>query len=234
MEEVPDLVPRTEIYRSDGYPVHANQHPVSALRRATGERAERWTARRVADDPGPPPLFLLRRADERIDRSPRPPNSWGSPRRLGPGLLERLGLPTGLLTTIVAPATPAGQLLPRRGGRGRARGDSGAAVASHDTASAVAAVPARGSFAYLSSGTWSLSGRSSPARSSTSRCSTRTSPTKSARRSLRLLKNITGLWLVEGCRRTWERAGRWPGYGAIGKAAREAPAFQASVDPNDP
>ena len=50
----------------------------------------------------------------------------------------------------------------------------------------------------------------------------------------RLLRNIMGLWLVEGCRRAWERQGRWPGYEAMAAATRDAPAFQATIDPNDP
>ena len=50
----------------------------------------------------------------------------------------------------------------------------------------------------------------------------------------RLLRNIAGLWLVEGCRRAWERQGRWPGYEAIAAATLAAPAFRAVIDPNAP
>ena len=50
----------------------------------------------------------------------------------------------------------------------------------------------------------------------------------------RLLRNIMGLWLVEGCRRAWERQGRWPGYEVMAAATLEAPPFQAMIDPNDP
>jgi rhamnulokinase len=49
----------------------------------------------------------------------------------------------------------------------------------------------------------------------------------------RLLKNITGLWLVEGCRRAWEREGIWPGYDVMAQACLAARPFLAFIDPND-
>jgi len=107
-------------------------------------------------------------------------------------------------------------------------------VASHDTASAVAAVPADERFAFLSSGTWSLFGTELERPIVDERALVWNFGDESGiGGTYRLLRNIMGLWLVEGCRRAWERHGRWPGYEAMLAAALEAPAFQAMISPND-
>ena len=151
------------------------------------------------------------------------------------GLLERLDLPTRLLTEIVPPATPAGRLLPSVAAEIGTREIPLTSVASHDTASAVAAVPAEGEFAYLSCGTWSLLG--------TEVCRPLVDERALAWNftneggigdTYRLLKNIMGLWLVEGCRRRWERDGTWPGYAAMATAVDEALPFRSLIDADDP
>lgn len=150
-------------------------------------------------------------------------------------LLEQLGLPTGMLTPIVSPATAAGRL------RDDVAAEIGGeripvmAVASHDTASAVAAVPASGPFAYLSCGTWSLLGTEldSPIANEQALAMNATNE-RGIGGTYRLLKNIMGLWLVEGCRRAWERDGSWPGYEAMAVEIASAPPFRAVIDPDDP
>jgi rhamnulokinase len=150
-------------------------------------------------------------------------------------LLERLRLPINLLTEVVAPATPASRLLPEVTGEIGCGPIQVSAVASHDTASAVAAVPADGRFAFLSSGTWSLLGTELERPIVDERALAWNFANEGGiGGTYRLLRNITGLWLVEGCRRAWERQGRWPGYEAIAAATLEAPAFRATIDPNDP
>src|SRR5215216_5003379 len=150
-------------------------------------------------------------------------------------LLERLGLPTNLLTPVVAPATPAGRLLPELAGEIGCAALPVPAVAGHDTASAVAAVPADGRFAFLSSGTWSLLGTELERPIVDERVLARNFGNEGGiGGTYRLLRNIMGLWLVEGCRRAWERQGRWPGYEAIETAALAAPAFQPTINPNAP
>jgi len=95
-------------------------------------------------------------------------------------------------------------------------------------------VPADGRFAFLSSGTWSLLGTELQRPIVDERALAWNFTNEvGIEGTYRLLRNIAGLWLVEGCRRTWERQGRWPGYEAIAAATREAPAFQATIDPND-
>jgi rhamnulokinase len=110
------------------------------------------------------------------------------------------------------------------------------ASCSHDTGAAVAAVPASGeNWAYLSSGTWSLMGVEWP----------RPIITGQGRAmgftneigfgdSVRLLKNIVGLWLVQECRRQWAKEGKKYDYAALEKLAADAPPFVSLINPDDP
>ena len=84
------------------------------------------------------------------------------------------------------------------------------AVAGHDTASAIAAVPAADErFAYLSSGTWSLMGIELPAPVITEEsCAMNFTNEGGVDGTTRFLKNITGMWLLEECRRIWAKEGR--------------------------
>jgi rhamnulokinase len=108
------------------------------------------------------------------------------------------------------------------------------AVAGHDTASAVAAVPADGRFAFLSSGTWSLLGTELEQPIVEERALGWNFANEGGiGGTYRLLRNIMGLWL-KGCRRSQARQGRWPGYEVIAAVTRDAPALQAIIDPNAP
>ncbi len=149
-------------------------------------------------------------------------------------MLARLGLPTDLLTAIVAPGSPGGTLLPGIAAEIGCNQIPVMAVGSHDTASAVAAAPATGPFAYLSSGTWSLLGTELAAPIVNQQALAWNFTNEGGLgKTYRLLKNIMGLWLVEGCRRAWEREGRWPGYDGMAAATLDADRFQAVIDPND-
>jgi rhamnulokinase len=114
------------------------------------------------------------------------------------------------------------------------------APATHDTASAVAAVPAvtasggAPDWCYLSSGTWSLLGVevSQPVINAETMRYNLTNEGGVAG-TTRLLKNIMGLWLVQECRRTWARAGRNLSYEELTTRAQAAPPFAALVDPDD-
>ena len=116
------------------------------------------------------------------------------------------------------------------------------APATHDTASAVAAVPAAGSssssappdWCYLSSGTWSLLGVEVPQpviNDETMRYNFTNEGGVAG--TTRLLKNIMGLWLVQESRRTWARIGREMSYEELTARAQVAPPFSALVDPDD-
>jgi len=109
------------------------------------------------------------------------------------------------------------------------------AAASHDTASAVAAVPALGTnWAYISSGTWSLVGIDVPA-PLISPDSLRLNFTNEGGLAgrIRFLKNVSGLWLVQQCRKQWSE-GRPLSYEEMVSAAADAPPFTAFIDPDHP
>jgi rhamnulokinase len=150
------------------------------------------------------------------------------------GLLDRLGLPADLPARIVEPGSVIGGLLPRLSAGGSHGGTPIIAPASHDTASAVAAVTARDHTAFLSSGTWSLLGMEldSPVISSQALKLNFTNE-GGVGGTTRLLKNVMGLWMLQCCRRSWAAQGRNYGFGELVEAAHHAPAFRHLVDPDD-
>jgi rhamnulokinase len=150
-------------------------------------------------------------------------------------LVSAFGLKNNLLGSIVAPGTVLGPLRPA------VATDTGLnpvpviAPASHDTGSAVAAVPAQGeSWAYLSSGTWSLMGVELPGPLIDEKALTYNFTNEGGvGGTIRFLKNIMGLWIVQECRRAWERAGQNYSYEELARLAEAAPAFANIVNPDD-
>lgn len=150
-------------------------------------------------------------------------------------MIGAFGLPTKTLGTLVQPGTVLG---PLRASVVAETGINAAPViapASHDTASAVVAVPASApSWAYISSGTWSLMGveLNQPLVSEAALEANFTNE-GGAGGTTRFLKNIMGLWLVQECRRAWERAGNPHSYEELMNRADKATPFASLVDPND-
>jgi rhamnulokinase len=110
------------------------------------------------------------------------------------------------------------------------------AVGSHDTASAVVGVPADGDrFAYISSGTWSLVGveLNRPVLTDDSRRANFTNEL-GVDGTVRYLRNVMGLWLLQECLRTWSGNGAPAELETLLRAAAAVPAFTAIVDPDDP
>ncbi|MFF8794288.1 rhamnulokinase [Streptomyces globisporus] len=145
-------------------------------------------------------------------------------------LADRLGIDLALLAPLRRPGDPAGTLLPAVQERtGRPGPVPVTAVGSHDTASAVAAVPAgRGErFAYLCTGTWSLAGLEldAPVTTGASRAANFTNEL-GIDGTVRFLRNIMGLWLLQECMRTWELTDVTP---LLAEAAR-MPALRYVVD----
>jgi rhamnulokinase len=152
------------------------------------------------------------------------------------GLLEAAGVPSSLLRPVVMPGTLVGELtdaLAKETGIGKI---PVVAVAGHDTASAVAAVPAQDrEFAYLSSGTWSLMGIETEEPIITEESFKYNFTNEGGiDGTTRFLKNITGMWLLEQCRKEWAKAGRDYSYPAIVKMAEQAEPFRSCVNPDDP
>ncbi|WP_435008598.1 rhamnulokinase [Tundrisphaera lichenicola] len=186
-------------------------------------------------------LLTGRRAGERTDASttqlldPRD-GSWSDE------LCRGLGIPRSILPDLIDPGTELGPL--RKSvldELGISRPITVLVPGTHDTASAVAAVPTRGTgsnppdWCYISSGTWSLLGVEVP-RPVINEATRRANFTNEGgvAGTTRLLKNIMGLWLVQECRRTWARAGTEYSYDELIAKARAARPFAAIVEPDDP
>jgi rhamnulokinase len=149
-------------------------------------------------------------------------------------LLEVAGVRRSLMQGIVVPGTVLGPLT-REVRHQTGCGAPVVAVGTHDTASAVAAVPAADPrFAYISSGTWSLVGAEvgAPVLSEAAERANFTNE-GGVYGTFRLLRNVTGLWLVQGCRRRWGMDGR-EAYSQLTEAAAAAEPLAALVDPDDP
>ena len=145
-------------------------------------------------------------------------------------LLERLEIPTRLFPEVVAPGTLLGPAL-QETGLGKAMV---IAVATHDTGSAVAAVPFnRGGSIFLSVGTWSLVGVEvdRPLINDDTFDANLTNEGGVAG-TYRLLRNVAGLWLLHECRRCWAEETRDLSFAELIALAREAAPLRSFVDPN--
>jgi rhamnulokinase len=150
-------------------------------------------------------------------------------------MLERLGIPSRILADLIEPGNTLGPLLPRLAEATGLGAVAVHAVGSHDTASAVAAVPARGDgWCYISSGTWSLMGveAAAPTIDEQSYQLNYTNEAGVAGRT-RLLKNIAGLWLLQECRRAWAAEGERFGYDELMQMAEAAGPARSIIDPDD-
>ncbi|MEM8739345.1 MAG: rhamnulokinase family protein [Planctomycetota bacterium] len=153
-------------------------------------------------------------------------------------LLDRLGLPHAFLQPPTDPGTPLGPLLPEVA---RATGLPAEVCVvlppSHDTASAVAAVPAEpgDDWCYLSSGTWSLLGAELHAPCITDAAADAPFTNElGIQGTVRFLKNIAGLWLIQELRRDLERQGQPLEYAQLTEHAAAAAPFRTLLPVNDP
>ncbi|WP_207229642.1 rhamnulokinase [Ktedonosporobacter rubrisoli] len=151
-------------------------------------------------------------------------------------LITKLNLPAHLFLEPMAPGTRAGTLLPALCTEVGMEAIPVIAVAEHDTASAVAAVPAlEEDFAYMSCGTWSLLGTeiSEPIINAQALQENVTNE-GGVNGTIRLLKNVTGLWLIQECRRAWKNAGRQLPYTQEIQLIEQAQPFRSFIDPDHP
>jgi rhamnulokinase len=151
-------------------------------------------------------------------------------------LIDRAGLPRGIFPPLRRPGDVVGELLPDVAvGAGLPAGLPVVAVGSHDTASAVAGVPAQGgNFAYISCGTWSLVGMELdwPVLTEASRAANFSNET-GVDGTVRYLRNVAGLWLLQESLRTWV-AGGVAELDDLLAAAERLPALRWVIDADDP
>jgi rhamnulokinase len=153
-------------------------------------------------------------------------------RRWATGLVEEVGLPARLLRPIVEPGSVIGAIRPSAASA--LAGTPVVAPACHDTASAVAAVALNGHTAFLSSGTWSLLGTevAAPIMSAKARDLNFTNE-GGVGGTIRLLKNVNGLWLLQACRRAWGAQSASEPYDELLAAAADSRlAFRSLIDPD--
>ncbi|MDR2378828.1 MAG: rhamnulokinase [Bifidobacteriaceae bacterium] len=152
-------------------------------------------------------------------------------------VIDALGFPRRLFPPVVEPGGVIGELTAEAGAAtGLGPGTTVVAVGSHDTASAIAAVPAqRPDFAYISSGTWSLVGLElgRPVLTQASRAANFANEL-GVRGTVRYLKNVIGLWLLSECQRQWEADGQEARLGPLLAGAAALPPGEARFDAADP
>ena len=153
-------------------------------------------------------------------------------------LMRKLDLPTHIFPEVVQPGTKLGTLrsdVAERTGLGKV---DVVTPATHDTGSAIAAVPTqntgRANWAYISSGTWSLIGVEVQEAILTPEALEQNVTNEGGiDGTYRLLKNVMGLWLVQECRQSFSRAGHEYDYGTLTQLAEESEPFRSLIPPND-
>lgn len=237
VEKVFTRVPRAEVFARTGIQIM----PINTLFQlaALAEQSPRLldAARTLLFMPDLFHYFLTGRAESEFTVAST--SQMYDPRAGGwaAGMLERLDLPVYLLPAVLAPGSEYGPLVSHLAETTGAGPVPVFAPAGHDTAAAVAAVPAEGreGWAYLSSGTWSLLGVEIPEPIINAQTEAVNFTNEGGvDNTIRLLKNIGGLWLVQECRRAWARRGDERSYDHLTRLAADAPPLAAVVDPDDP
>src|SRR6195952_1641000 len=153
----------------------------------------------------------------------------------GVGLLDQLGIPTHMLPEVVRPGTDVGPVLPEFA-TGSLAGARVIVPPGHDTASAVVGVPlVEPGGLYISSGTWSLVGLEigEPVVTAGSQSANLTNEGGYAG-TIRLLRNVMGLWILQECRRHWMAEGTDISYPELAELAAKAPGLVSVINPDDP
>ena len=151
-------------------------------------------------------------------------------------LTDKIGVKRSLFAPLVQPCNNLGALLPQINDEVGKNNIKVVNVASHDTASAVIAVPAQNKdFIYISSGTWSLMGAElpEPLINDGTRAANLTNE-GGAMDTIRFLKNIMGLWIIQESRRQWKREGYDYSFAQMEAWAKEAGPFQSLINPDHP
>ena len=151
-------------------------------------------------------------------------------------LMDKFGIPQRIFAPLIDSGTVIGDLTGELCEELNVQPKKVIAVASHDTASAVAAVPAQDKdFVYISCGTWSLFGTELDEPVITE-ASQKYNITNEAghNRTIRFLKNIIGLWLIQETRRRYKKEGKSYSYGDMEQLARDAAPFSCFIDPDSP
>ena len=151
-------------------------------------------------------------------------------------LIDRLGLPRGIFAPVIKAGDVYGMLSDEICEELGCKSVPVVACASHDTASAVAATPSLSDdFVYISCGTWSLFGIENKTPIMNEAAATANFTNEGGfDNTIRFLKNIMGLWLIQESRRQWRREGEEVGFDTLEKEALESAPFKCFIDVDDP
>ena len=235
-EEVYKIVPKDELYRLTGiqYAVFNTLYQLMYLKLKEPETLERAEKMLMIPD-----LFAYMLTGEMHEEATIASTSNiydANTKDWHFGLIEKLGLPKKIFADIIAPGSVYGMLSDEICEELGCEKVPVIAVASHDTASAVASVPSvTDDFVYISSGTWSLFGieNNEPIMTDEAAAHNFTNEGGFAN-TIRFLKNITGLWLIQESRRQWRREGVEVGFDTLEKEALAATPFRCYIDVDDP
>jgi rhamnulokinase len=235
-EMVFKTVPRREVYETTGiqflpfntlYQLYAESRDQSdRLQQAekmlfVPDLINYWLTGRMANE------ITIASTSQFLDARTR---QWATP------MLDKLGIRSDLLGDLVEPGQTIGTLSDDIKARTQLGNVEVVAVGAHDTASAVAAVPASGDgWAYLSSGTWSLMGieTKSPVINEVTYDHDFTNEA-GVLGTVRILKNIGGLWLLQESKLAWGRSGTSYTYSQLVELAEQAPPFGRLINPDNP
>lgn len=230
------LMPEAEIYARTGIKTNFYNSSLHLLAEARGKNPALLHAERLLFTPDLLAYWLTGR--QACERTIASTSQLLDPRRgdWAWEVIDALGLPRAIFGEIVPPGTVLGQL---RDEVASAIGKAGipvVATACHDTASAVAGIPMVGAGnLWLSSGTWSIMGIESDEAVTTPEALARGFCNElGVNHSVRFLKNISGLWLIQECKRQWELDGDHLDYATMAEMAGAAEPFTAFIDPDDP
>jgi len=241
MEKVFKVIPPEKLYHSTGIQFL----PFNTLFQLTAMKAKKWTELENATTlllmPDLLNYFLCGKKVSEYTIATT--TQFYDPRKKNwhRGMFEKLGLNHKILPPIVETGTVLGNVSPGPEVKDGVPQIKVVATAGHDTASAVAAVPVAsdmkaGSFAYISSGTWSLMGIENPEPLINEKTLEYNFTNEgSATGSFRFLKNITGMWSVQECKRIWEqKQGGEIDYNELSMEMGKAKPFAALIDPDHP
>jgi rhamnulokinase len=233
MEEVYRKVPRDEIYRATGIqfmPINTLYQLYAAKRDTPKIMAE---AKQLVTIPDLFHYWLTGNAVCEFTNATTTQLVDPIRRTWAADLMRRLELHPDLPAPIVEPGSIIGTLLPTIGQSSSISGTPVIAPASHDTGSAVAAISAREGTAFLSSGTWSLLGAEIDAPVITPQALRLNFTNEGGvNGTTRLLKNVMGLWMLQGCRHSWTTQSHSYDYRDLLGMASLEPAFTQLVDPD--
>ena len=233
MEEVFRVVPKEEIYRATGIqfmPINTLYQLFAAQRQAPSLLSG---AKYLLTIPDLFNYWLTGKAVCEFTNATTTQLVDPVRRRWATELMQKLGLSRALPAPIVEPGTVLGSLLPSLAATYLA-GTPVIAPACHDTGSAVAAITARDGTAFLSSGTWSLIGTEVDKPVVTSEALRANFTNEGGvNGTTRLLKNVMGLWMLQGCRNCWSARGQTVEYRELVELSKNEKAFAHLVDPDD-